>query len=58
MFTWIAGNLGTLVIGLVLLGFVAAIIVSVRRQKKKGKHPSCGGNCGSCPMGGACHREE
>ncbi len=54
MLQWIMENIGTIVITLVLLGIVAAIVVSLVKDKRRGKS-SCGGNCGHCPMGGSCH---
>ena len=54
MFSWIAANIGTILICLVLLLVVTAIIVCLVRDKKKGK-PSCGGNCAHCAMSGSCH---
>ena len=56
MFSWIAANIGTILICLVLLLVVTAIIVSLVRDKKKGK-PSCGGNCAHCAMSGSCHKQ-
>ena len=43
---------GTITVSLILLSVVAAIIASMIHDKHKGRHPSCGGNCGSC--GHAC----
>lgn len=54
MLLWISANIGTILISLALLAIVAAIIMVMRKDKKKGKS-SCGGNCGHCPMGGSCH---
>ncbi|MCR4742682.1 MAG: FeoB-associated Cys-rich membrane protein [Treponema sp.] len=45
--------MGTLVVGLILLAIVAAIIAFIIKERKAGRHPSCGGDCASC--GGACH---
>ena len=42
--------MGTAIVGLVLVAVVAAIIVSLAKNKKKGKH-SCGGNCAHCAAG-------
>ena len=56
MFSWIAANIGTILICLVLLLVVTAIIVCLVRDKKKGK-PSCGGNCAHCAMSGSCHKQ-
>ncbi|MBO4927187.1 MAG: FeoB-associated Cys-rich membrane protein [Clostridiales bacterium] len=55
MITWLSENLGTIVISLVLLAIVAGIILSIWRDKKKGKS-SCGCNCGHCAMSGTCHQ--
>ena len=55
MLSWIAANIGTIIICAVLVGIVAFIIAVMVRDKKKGKS-SCGGNCGHCPMGGSCHK--
>lgn len=44
MFAWIAENLATIIICLVLAVIVAAIIIGLVRNKKKGKS-SCGCNC-------------
>ncbi|MCR4579706.1 MAG: FeoB-associated Cys-rich membrane protein [Treponema sp.] len=45
--------MGTIVVSLILLAIVASIIAFMIKEKKAGRHPSCGGNCASC--GGACH---
>ena len=55
MWTWIAENVGTILIALALLLVVAAIVYSLLRNRKKGRS-SCGGHCVSCPMGGSCHK--
>jgi len=54
---WIAENAGTILVSIALLGMVAAIVMKLRRDRKQGKS-SCGCQCGSCPMAGACHRQE
>ncbi len=51
MFAWIAKNIGTILICLVLILMVAAIIHSMVKDKKAG-NSSCGGNCSHC--GGSC----
>ena len=53
----IVENAGTIVVTLALIGLVAGIIHVLRRDKKRGKS-SCGGQCGHCPMAGACHKGE
>ena len=40
--------MGTLIVSLILLAIVALVIYSMLKAKRAGKHPSCGGNCGSC----------
>ena len=51
MFAWIAKNIGTILICLVLILIVYAIIRSMIKDKRAGKS-SCGGNCSHC--GGSC----
>ena len=50
--TWLAANLSTIIITLVVI--VGLILRSMVRDKKNGKS-SCGGNCGSCGGCSACH---
>ena len=52
MLNWLASNLDTILISLVLLAIVALIVRYLIRQKKQGKS-SCGGNCSCC--GGCSH---
>ena len=52
----IMDNAGTILISLALAGLVAWIICRMHKDRKQGKS-SCGCNCGSCPMSGACHRQ-
>lgn len=47
-------NIGTLIPLIILIVIVALVIRSMVKDKKAGKSLSCGGNCGSCPMGGSC----
>ena len=54
MLQWLGENIATIVICLVLIGVVAAIIVSMVRKKRKGKSLSCGCGCANCPMSGKC----
>ena len=55
MFAWIAENIGTIIICLVLILIVALIIVKLIKDKKKGK-TTCGTNCAHCAMAGSCHQ--
>ncbi len=57
MLDWIAANLGTILISLVLLVIVSLIVVYLLRQKKAGKS-SCGANCAHCAMHGQCHEHQ
>ena len=57
MFAWIAENLATILITLVLAVIVTLIILSLVKNKKKGK-TSCGCNCAHCAMAGSCHQKE
>ncbi len=57
MLTWIKANLATVIISAVLLVIVAAIIVSIVKDKRRGKS-SCGCKCASCPMSGSCHNKK
>jgi hypothetical protein len=45
--------LGTILVGILLLGIVTAIVVKMIRDKKKGKNPACSYGCPSCTH--ACH---
>ena len=57
MISFITENLGTIIITVVLVAILAAIVVKLVRDKRKGKS-SCGGNCAHCAMGGSCHSEK
>lgn len=56
MIAWIMGNLGTIIISAVLAVVVAAVVVGMVRNKRKGKS-SCGCGCAGCAMNGSCHPE-
>lgn len=45
----------TILISVFLAAIVAAVIVKLVRDKKRGKSIGCGCDCASCPSGGACH---
>lgn len=57
MMSWLSANLSTVLISVILVAIVICIILVMRRDKKKGKS-TCGGNCGHCPMGGSCHKQQ
>ena len=44
--------MGTFIVGVIVLGIVAAIIYGIVHDKKSGKTTSCGGDCGHCS---GCH---
>jgi len=52
--TWITANLGTIIVCAVLAVLVAAAIISMVRNRKKG-NSSCGCSCSSCAYAGKCH---
>ncbi|NLW54453.1 MAG: FeoB-associated Cys-rich membrane protein [Clostridiaceae bacterium] len=54
MLSWIAANIGTIIVSAVLIVIVSLVIIGMVRDKKKGKSP-CGGKCGGCPSANACH---
>ena len=57
MLQWIVSNIWTIIICAMLIGIVAAIIVSMVRKKKQGNSMVCiCGNCKSCPMSCSCHK--
>ena len=51
---WLMDNLGTIAAGLVVIALIAAVVVIMVHNKKKGKS-TCGCNCSNCPMGDSCH---
>ena len=55
MFEWIMGNLGTILVTLLIILVVAGIIASMIKDKRKGiSH--CGGNCAHCAMNSSCRK--
>lgn len=48
MLSWLAANWGTLLVGTVLLLIVAAVLVSLRKQKRAGGCAGCSGGCSGC----------
>ena len=55
MLAWLAANLGTIVVTLILIGIVTAIIVKMVKDRKQGKG-SCGCGCEHCAMHGKCRK--
>ena len=56
MISWIMGNIGTIIITLLLILIVVGIIISMIKYKKRGIS-SCGGNCAHCKMCTACRQD-
>ena len=56
MISWITGNIGTIIITLLLILIVVGIIISMIKDKKRGIS-SCGGNCAHCNMCTACRQD-
>ena len=55
MVVWLAENLGTILVSVILIVIVALIIRIMIRDKKMGKS-TCGGSCASCKMCAACRQ--
>lgn len=54
MFNWISENIGNIIAIVILAAVIAAIVIHLIKQKKRGKS-SCGCSCDSCPMKNSCH---
>ena len=54
MFTWLAENIGTIIVVIILLCIVTAILAVRIHNRRLGKS-SCGCNCQHCAMSGSCH---
>jgi len=57
MSEWIKENLLTIVILIALAAAVSAIVISLIRDRRKGRS-SCGSGCAHCPMAGKCHQKK
>ena len=57
MLQWLTANAGTIIICLVLALIVTGIIISVIKDKKKGRQ-TCGNNCAHCALSGKCHFQQ
>lgn len=51
---FIKENLGTIIVGFIVLAIVITIIVNMVKNKKNRKS-SCGGGCSGCGMNNECH---
>lgn len=45
--------MGTVIVGIIVLGMVGLVVKSMVRDKRKGKSLQCGTDCKHC--GGHCH---
>ena len=54
MLAWLKDNISVIIICAALIAVIAAIIVGMVKNKKKGKS-ACGCGCADCPMSGSCH---
>lgn len=57
MITWIAENLGTILVAVLLAAVDLTVIAGMVRGKKKGKS-SCGCGCAQCHRKGVCRAGE
>ena len=57
MLAWLTENISTIIICAVLVAVVAAIIVSMVKNRKKGKF-SCGCGCSDCPISTSCNHKK
>ena len=48
MIEWLYANLSTIIISAVIAAVLVLAVVSLVRDKKKGKSITCSGSCGSC----------
>ncbi|MBQ1552387.1 MAG: FeoB-associated Cys-rich membrane protein [Clostridia bacterium] len=60
MMSWLAANIGSIIVVLILAAVVALIVWKMARDRKAGRHicggscGTCSGGCGGCPMAGKC----
>ncbi|GHU83486.1 hypothetical protein FACS1894196_3460 [Clostridia bacterium] len=57
MLTFLSENLGTIVIGLLVVGIVAPIVVKLVRDTRRGKHVGCDCGCGGCAYAQSCRAD-
>ncbi|MBQ8171861.1 MAG: FeoB-associated Cys-rich membrane protein [Oscillospiraceae bacterium] len=53
---FIVNNIGTIVVGLLVLAVLALAAWKMISDKKQGRS-SCGGGCSGCPNAGLCHAQ-
>jgi len=52
---WIINNLGTIIVGAILLAILAGILYSTIKKSGKKGTGGCGCGCSSCPGSSMCH---
>ena len=56
MIGFLAANIGTIIIALILIAVVTLIILKMKNDKKSGRSScGCGCGCGGCPNSALCH---
>ena len=55
MLVWLTNNIGTMIVLAAVTVIVAAIVVKMVRDRRRGKS-SCGCGCESCALRGECHK--
>lgn len=55
MFAFITENLGTIVVGVLMLVAVTGIFAGLIKKRRSGKPVGC--NCGNCPETSLCHKK-
>ena len=57
MLSWLQNNIGTVIVSLILAAAVAAVIVKLIRDKRRGR-TSCGCGCDRCPSANGCRKNK
>ena len=58
MISFLTQNIGTIAVGLIIAGIVAAVVIKIVRDKKRGKCVSCDCGCAGCPKASSCGTEQ
>ncbi len=56
MTEWLAANIGTIAVAVIVAAVVTLVVIKMYRDKKRGVS-SCGCDCGSCALHGQCHKK-
>ncbi|MEE1155588.1 MAG: FeoB-associated Cys-rich membrane protein [Acutalibacteraceae bacterium] len=56
MIEWLSANIGTIIVGAIVLAILLLVVCYLLKNRKQGK-TSCGCNCSGCPMSGSCHKQ-